>query len=235
MLVDNKFIFLSLPRCASTSFHVSFLEHGLDVKYVTDDNLLNEVKRFGQDDIIHVHENLEDLTRIFGKSYPIVSIKRNPYERYISMWRHVISESSKYQDYKCAGVFSGLNSKDLLCYQGIDISNHKERHLFIIDFLIKIGLKFKEVDQRILTLLNVLITPIFLYHKNNPEIIWFDFEKIGLLEKWISDRIGINFKVSALNSSKDVKCGVEIDQDFRALYDKIYSNFENHKEVKTLI
>ena len=33
MLVENKFLFISLPRCASTSFYISCLRSGFDIKH----------------------------------------------------------------------------------------------------------------------------------------------------------------------------------------------------------
>mgnify|MGYP003344721245 CR=1 FL=1 len=33
MLVENKFIFISLPRCASTAFHISCFKHGFELDF----------------------------------------------------------------------------------------------------------------------------------------------------------------------------------------------------------
>lgn len=235
MLVENKFIFLGLPRCASTSFHISFINHGFDVKYATKNNLLDRVKKFRDDDIVNLHETVEELVEKFGNTYPIVSIKRNPYERYLSMWKHVIGESIRYEDYKCSEVFSNLEVQDILCYSEKDVADHKKRDEFIRYFLNRNGLKFKEADTRVLTLLNVLITPVFIYHKNSKMVKWFDFKDLTSLEKWISDSINRDFKVLSLNSSKSVECKMELNQKFISLYDSIYSNFENHKDYKTII
>jgi len=33
MLVENKFLFVNLPRCASTSFHISCLRSGFKIEH----------------------------------------------------------------------------------------------------------------------------------------------------------------------------------------------------------
>ena len=42
MLVDNKFIYISLPRCASTSFMVSCIKSNIQINYA--DKKLNELE-----------------------------------------------------------------------------------------------------------------------------------------------------------------------------------------------
>jgi len=69
MLVDNKFIYLSLPRCASTSFYISCLRNNIEVKHADetmfdkwnsniDLSLDNETLA---DLLVHSHEKITDL------------------------------------------------------------------------------------------------------------------------------------------------------------------------------
>lgn len=44
MLVENKFLFISLPRCASTSFYISCIKNELDIQHYND--FIDELKNF---------------------------------------------------------------------------------------------------------------------------------------------------------------------------------------------
>jgi hypothetical protein len=235
MLIENKFIFLNIPRCASTSFHISCVNHGLNIQYHTEDEIFKKVKRFEENDHIHVHETIDQLIEKFGHGYPIISIKRPKYERFFSMWKHVIGETTRYGDKKTADVFTKLELNDILYYSSEDVLNSKNRHNLITGFLLKNGLDFNEVDQRVLTMLNVLVIPISYYHKNNPNIIWFDFHNLNDLEKWVRFNIGKDFELENVNSSKIIECSITINDDFIREYNRIYSVFDNQKETKTTI
>ncbi len=235
MLIENKFIFLNIPRCASTSFHISCINSGLDIQYYTEEEIFKKVKRFGENDHIHVHESIDQLIVKFGVNYPIISIKRPKHERFFSMWKHVIGEAIRYGDKKTADVFTKLELKDILYYSSEDVVSSKNRHNLITGFLLKNGLDLNEVDERVLTMLNVLVIPSSHYHKNNPNIIWFDFHNLNDLEKWVSFNIGKDFKLENVNSSKTIECSFTINDAFIGEYDRIYSVFDKQKETKTTI
>ena len=93
MLVDNKFLFLSIPRCASHSFVIGCGIIGIENRYVS--NKATEIyKNFNWTEdidlskIYHPHESLIELEKKFGSDYKIISIKRNRYDRFISLWKY---------------------------------------------------------------------------------------------------------------------------------------------------
>jgi hypothetical protein len=235
MLIEDKFIFLNIPRCASTSFHISCINSGFDVKYYTNDEIFRKVKKFDENDHIHTHESINELEAKFGDKYPIISIRRQKYERFFSMWKHVIGEALRYGDKKSANVFTKLKVNDILYYDSDDVIDSKNRHNFIMKFLLKNGLSVVEVDQRILTMLNVLITPTSHYHNNRSDIIWFNFQDLNNLEKWVQELVGKPFNLQNVNSSKNIDCAIKINEDLIREYDRIYSVFDNHKETKSII
>ena len=98
MLVDNKFIYLSLPRCASTAFHYSCLVNDVNVQTHNGEwELANSDIDFKSVDkkdlmnyIYHGHESLIDLQSKFGRNYPIIAVKRQRHERFYSLYKHIL-------------------------------------------------------------------------------------------------------------------------------------------------
>jgi len=73
MLVDNKFLYISLPRCGSTSFHYSCILNGLSVQTL-DDSLTNSNSKIDFTNINeskimnlinHPHDSLINLNQKF--------------------------------------------------------------------------------------------------------------------------------------------------------------------------
>ena len=101
MLIDKKFIFLSLPRCASTSFMITCLKNDISVEHAvsSNDNQLSKIEGWQNmnndelaDTLSHFHEPLNNLQLKFGNEYQVISIRRNRYERFLSLWKHIIDE-----------------------------------------------------------------------------------------------------------------------------------------------
>mgnify|MGYP000865735466 CR=1 FL=1 len=74
MLVNNKFLFISLPRCASTSFYISCLRNGFDIKHF-DQKFIDSAKDYINlnldneklaDKMSHTHEKINNLIEKFG-------------------------------------------------------------------------------------------------------------------------------------------------------------------------
>jgi hypothetical protein len=235
MLIDKKFIFINLPRCASTSFHISCINSEFNVEYFTNRKTLNKVKKFNETDIVHVHEPVNRLIKKFGDKYPIISVKRDKYERFLSMWKHVISEAEKCGEKNTVNLFTKLKISDILYYKSDDLITAKNRHEFIIGFLNRVGINHEMVDLRVLTMLNVLIKPTSDYHQNNPKIIWFDFNNLDQMEAWVRNITNKEFELLNLNSSRFIETEIIIDEEFKKLYNNIYEVFEVKKELKTLI
>jgi hypothetical protein len=234
MLVENKFIFLNIPRCASTSFHLTCVKNHLDLRFA-DDSVLGLVKKRNDDDIVHIHETINSLEERFGTDIPVISIRRNQYERFLSMWKHIINEAIDIGDKNLVDTFTKMEISDILYYSLNDILTSKMRHHLIKGFLSRKGLVFENTDQKIIALLNNLFIHESYYHNNNDRVIWFNINELDKLEEWVSNMLEIDFNMLHLNSSKSVKVGVEIDGEFIDLYDNIYKTLDNPKKTSSLL
>ena len=81
MLVDDKFIFISLPRCASTSFHISCIRNNIDIKFAkSSENDQHYDLSLSNGDLVnkmtHIHERTYELDLEFGKD-----VNENSYYR----------------------------------------------------------------------------------------------------------------------------------------------------------
>lgn len=263
MLVENKFFYISIPRCASTSFHYSCILNNLDVQFVTktinSSNKQTDLKNVKlenlMDHIKHGHESLNDLQKKFGSHYPIISIKRDRYDRFYSLLKHVIYDTERIGAYDVSDFLKKINLDNLFFFSKDDLINKKNRVDKINEFLLenklikkKVGLidttidvgesieeKRKKTDSYIVNVFEILITPISNYHQHNKDIIWFDFNNLSDLEKWVSDTLGFEFKLKKTNSSKHVNCNLQMDGEFIKRYNNIYDYYDFTKSNKTIL
>ena len=242
MLIENKFLFISLPRCASTSFYISCLRNGLDIKHV-DQNFVNGYSNRIDlsldneslaDRLVHLHEAIYDLKNHFGNNYEVITIKRNRHERFISVWKHLIDMI--YMDYgkKYGDILKELNEEDIFFYKNTDIININDMYKMIDKFIKKIGLN-EIYDEYIRNMFEITFHPTSHWHNNDPNIKWFEFGKFDELEKWVSNKIGKPFKMEKSNGSQHFECNLKMNDKFVTHYNSIYDRYDIVKSNMTII
>lgn len=243
MFVNKKFIFISLPRCASTSFMITCLKNGIPIEHFNskNDNQLDKINNWEKmdnelfaDRITHSHEPLKMLEEKFGNTHQVISIKRDKYERFLSLWKHIIDELYRTGRIETAKIFSKLTINDLFDeISPNDVYNKESRDSLVENFLTK--LKISKENRYTKNILNILFTPIVELTNNDSKIIWFDINNLNELEKWVSKKLNMDFKMEKINSSKHFDCLIEINEDFKKKYDNIFIEFDERKSKKTLI
>lgn len=233
MLVDNKFIIIMIPRCATTSF--------LDTCQILNIKT-NEVREYGFTNLYktgiggtHYHYPLRELQEKFGHTYPTIAVKRDKGDAFVSLWRQTIGTLSNEEDGKVYEVLKKLTTDDILFFNETDYNLLDKQDLGRLssDFCKRIGLELKEnyIGRFIL-----LFKPQEWYHDNNPNVIWFYFKELNKLEEWVTNKLGIDFKLVHLNSSTEWQSDLKDDEYFREKFNKLYgSRFEEFKKTKTLI
>ena len=242
MLVENKFLFISLPRCASTSFYISCLRSGFEIKHFNqplidsyqdkiDLSLINEDLA---DNIIHSHETVVDLTMKFGDECDIISIRRNKHERFISLWKHIIDLTDMLYPKELTNIFKKLTLEDILFFKDLDLISIKSQELLLFEFAKKNKIE-KYFNDYMKNLLLILFRPISYWHNNNQKIKWFEFGKFEELEEWVSNKTGKPFKMEKSNGSQHFDCNLKMDDDFIKRYNNIYDYYDIQKNNRTLI
>lgn len=263
MFIDNKFIYLSLPRCASTAFHYSCLLNDLDVKTFNgsweisnsdiDFKTVDKLKLM--DYIYHGHESIINLQNKFGTNCPVIAVKRDRHERFYSLYKHVLFEFQRLGYHKCYDIFSKLSLDELFFFTKDDLTTKKQRWDKICEYLVKLNLldekidisitsKFNKSEEEyfkintkgyIVNMIDILLTPISTWTNNDPNIIWFNIKELNELETWVSDILQKPFKMHSVNSSKHMECKIIFDDDFIKKYESIYDYYDTPKISKTLI
>ena len=257
MLIDNKFIYLSMPRRGSTSFHYSCLLHGLEVKTPNNWQFINSKVDFTNIDenvimdyIFHGHDTLIDLGKTFGLDYPIISVRRDRHETFYSLYKHLLFEFKRMGAYKLYEYFKNITLDELFFYKTEELLTKKNRWEIVSNHLIdkkllsnpiKIpsGIKGELININLqeyaMNVIDLLITPSSYWHNNDPNIIWFDMKNLKLMEEWVSDTIQKPFVLKNVNSSKHMECKLELNSDFIEKYNSIYDFYDLPKSIKTLI
>jgi hypothetical protein len=242
MLVDGKFFFISLPRCASTSFMISCLKQGIKIEHfnsswdIENQHQIDLVKMTNEevaDTLTHGHESILNLERKFGKGYDIISIKRDRYDQFISLWKHILDEIHRIKDKDNYSILKELTEDDILFYTSNDITNPEDVNRIFYDFMRRLNIKTWHPYTEIA--IKILYPPLSQYHENYDNVIWFDIKNLKELEKWVSSKLGKPFKLEKINSSQHFECGLKNTENFRKKYDSIYKKFTDYKKIKTLL
>lgn len=243
MLVDNKFIYLSLPRCASTSFYITCLKNNLSITHY-DENLvgnrntnldLSVDNETIADRIVHSHEKITDLKTKFGNGYEIISVRRDRYERFISLWKHIIDLISCKFPNNVTDILKSITIEQLLFYTKDDLVSDVTKEEVLDRFFVNNGLVEYRNEWYMKTMIYILINPTSHWHNNDPNVIWFDFNKMNELEEWVSIKLQKPFKLEKSNSSQHFDCSITLNDNFKKMYDSIYDYYDNPKNIKTLI
>jgi hypothetical protein len=264
MLIDNKFIYLSLPRCASTAFHYSCLVNDINVQTNNSDweesNAIIDFKSVDKknlmDFIYHGHESINNLQNKFGIDYPVIAVKRERHERFYSLYKHTLSDLKRTGYHRIYEKFSKLSLDELFFFTKEDLLTKKQRWDVICDYLIDLKLLDDRIDISItskslkseeehlklttkggyvINMIDILLTPISFWTNNNPNIKWFDFNEMDKMENWVSNILEKPFQLHSVNSSKHMECDVKLDDKFIEKYDSIYDYYDLPKKIKTLI
>ncbi len=242
MLVDNKFISLSLPRCASTSFYITCLRNNINIEHydemfykkwssIIDMNMSNEELA---DTIVHGHEKITDLYKKFGYEYDIIGVRRNRHDRFISLWKHVVDLSNSANSPLLNLRLENLKLDDILFYTKDDLISEQTRVDVIKEFVNRNGIR-PYMNDTVRKMLYILFTPISEYHNHDPNIIWFEFDKLYELENWVSEKLGREFKLEKSNSSNHFKTNLILNDTFIKRYNNIYDYYDIPKKEKSLI
>jgi hypothetical protein len=244
MLIDNKFFYISLPRCASTAFQLSCIKNDIKIQHARDfiDKIISLTDKSMdilnlKEYIPHYHESCSELFNKFGNNYEIISVKRDRHMRFISCWEHVIHELEIKKEYDIANILKNLDENDVLHYTSNDILDDDSMNQMVTSFIKKYSIELKSdfAKKYLPIMLDIQFNATSEWHEHNPNIIWFDFDKLYELEEWVSNKLEKPFKLERLNSSKHIECNLKLTDNFIKKYNKIYDSYDFRKEKKTLI
>jgi len=255
MLVDNKFLYISLPRCGSTSFYYSCILSGLSVETLNNlwasNNSKIDFTNINESEIMslisHGHDSLIDLKQKFGSHLPIIAVNRDRHETFYSLYKHIIFDLDRWGMFEISNWFTNITLDELFFYEPKDLTSRGKRWNVINNYLIKhkfikkpiyttiISSNSVDTETYLINILDLLITPKSIWHNNDKNIIWFNMNELEKMEKWVSDITSIDFKIKHVNSSSHIETKLILNDEFISRYNNIYDYYDLPKETKTLI
>ena len=243
MLVDNKFIYINLPRCASTSFVISSYRRNISLKYwksivesVNERVDMTLPDEEYADKLLHPHEPIHQLEEKFGNNYEIIAVRRDRHDRFISLWKHILDEVHRTNDIHSFDILRNLNENQIFTFTPNEISikdSEATKKLVNEKFIDKLGLS--KDNPYLSTILTIALTPYSHYHNFDSRIIWFDFNELDKLENWVSNKLQLDFKLNKINSSQHFDCNLKLNDSFIKKYNSIFDRFDLQKNKKTLL
>lgn len=241
MLVDKKFYYISLPRCGSTSFHFSCLRQYIPIQTLSEDVDLKyesiNINDFKNEEIStkykHRHEPLIDLQEKFGQQYPIIAVRRDRHETYISLWKQIVQYIKVNYKQDVYEKFFKFTIDEVLFFNQSEFSVDYPKLEELANEFLKIN--NIEYEWYLSNMMMVLYAPKSIWHGNHKDIIWFDFDKLNEMEEWVSSKLGKPFKLENFNTSQHIESNIKLDDHFRSKYNSIYDIYDIRKNNNTLV
>lgn len=234
MLVDNKFLFLKIPRTATVAFERSCFLAGLSISYPSDDVLAQRQANKGLEPRRHSHERISKLREHFGNNYPVIAIDRDPLDRFLSAWKYVIKYTSEYNP-SASNLLAQVDTTSFIdTWQSeIGYSSNLQDIDKCSNFFSKLvegGLPYAKNTYMIFT--SVMAGPS-RWHENDPGITYFKMKDIPTLEQYVRDVTGKSFEFITTNHTKTTKTNLIVDDKLKEFYFKFIE--PSYKSTNTLI
>jgi hypothetical protein len=233
MLVDNKFIFISIPRCATLSFEYSCINNGLELNF-NPHMLATKQFRDNKTPSYHSHVRYSEYKKIYGDKYPIITINRNPVDRFISGWKYVLLEVQR-TDKNLYDRLVNLSNEEFMFHFLNYFKNLQFSETNIQQFFKQFNPDFKSTRNLLVKFKTILVDNSH-WTENADEIINFSFEEeIPKLEQWVSEKCDIDFKLLNVNDTKKVDLTLIKNQRFIDFYNQELFPTTTKKIEKSII
>lgn len=216
LCINDDLIWISIPKCASTTIENAFLKSNLKIQHYHFDNINKDEK------YPHIHTPLDDLYIKFGVKKTI-SIKRNFFDRWLSGMEYFFTKCDEH------------NIKTKIKWD--DIDNDYIYTQFTNDYIQLINLGFdaklqnkinsKFVIDEDLSKMNFCVGFMLVsqnYWKNNKKTTYeFDINNLSDFKNFIDLRYNTSLEIGHFNKKKGLKNKIIKDDNFK---NWVYQNFE---------
>jgi hypothetical protein len=219
MLVDNKFLFLKIPRTATVAFERSCFLAELSIKYPSGNVLAQRQADKGIEPRRHAHETFSKLREYFGDEYPVIAIERDPLDRFLSAWKYVIKSVSEHST-EVSKTLSNVDNKTFINAWQSEIGHSanlrdipKCENFF--KRLIHGGIPY---NKNVYMLFTSVMTGPSRWHENNPDILYFNIRDTKTLENYVREITGKPFELIVTNHTKTTDSNLVLDNTLKEFY-----------------
>lgn len=223
ILINNNLIWVSVPRCASTSIENALLNSNLNIihyKYDRDKNYLR-----------HYHITKSLLQTKFGNKETIC-INRNYFDRWLSSLREVWSTYEQFniklkvnwEDLNNENIYEiftddYINAINLFNFNQFDINSHKQKTMVKLE-----SISYLENNKNFFP---ESLLRSQLYFKDNSKCTYeFDITELNKFSDLIYDKFGEKLNINKLNETKKIPNKIIIDDKLKQwVWDKFEKPF----------
>jgi hypothetical protein len=245
MLVEESFIFLAIPRCASVSVETSFIQQGFKLKYHP--NILSERRSdLGLVPVYHGHQSISYLKKNIAlptnfndpsKITETVSIYREPVERFLSAWKYVL-QSIKMVDDSSYGILKNMGNEEFVQrFSPIITSPFDLVKSSTFDKLLGPILGYEPITNSKFNnsrqVFSSVLTSPARWHENDVTIRFFHINNLVEFENYVQQKTGKEFKILKINDTADIETNMVVDDILKEFY---FKKIEPTQKIdKTLI
>jgi len=220
MVINDKIAFIPIPKNASWSVEDTCISYKLNLKYP---NVLweNSIRMGVKMPTKHIHSTVHQLLDKFGNKIEYVAIIRNSTDRFISAWKYFISSIERVLNNEIlSNEIKKLDNDFLIefikenylqlssCYHSTSISED-----LLIVLVKKMGiyntLNINDTFKRdFSTHILSFISQYQWILNDRVTVRKFDFDKLNEFEQYISNQLGIDFKLIHQNKTILDYCAV---------------------------
>jgi hypothetical protein len=221
MLVGNKFLYLKIPRTGTTSFERSCFLSNIEVKYPTSEILSQKRATLGQPSIRHSHEPLWKIREVFGYDYPVVAVKRENLDRFISAWKFSIKELEGV-DQEAASILSEVGNSTFIetWIETIGYSSQLNEPENLERFITQLVGRPVKYTLNFYSILSSTMSGPSRWHENDPNILYFDFSNLAGLEKYVKETVDPSFELIISNHTRNQRSKLTPSEDLKEFYNK---------------
>lgn len=231
MVINNKVVFIPIPKNASWSVEDTCINYGLDLKYP---NTLwqNSIKFNTNNTKRHIHSTIDSLIDTFGTNFEYVCIVRDSTDRFISAWKFFIESmvfsvnSTLGEKLKNVGNNFIINFIKENYTEFCKVYNSLEsRRLLLIKLVDELGIsKEYPIDEGFIKRYNLHMSTFVSQYQwitnDKVNVRQFEFKKLTEFEEYISEQLNVEFKLTHRNKTELNYCAVTRTPELVEFVDK---------------
>jgi hypothetical protein len=219
MVINDKLVFIPIPKNASWSVEDTCIDYQVDLKYP---NILweNSVKLGLKNKNIHIHTSISYLLDSFGSDYEYVCILRDSTDRFISGWKYFIEaitiicnidDAKKIKEYDNEFVMTFIKEN----YEEFSKSftSPSIRKKLFIKLIDKLNIfEIESISDEFIKKYEMHIFSLMSQHlwidNDKVNVKKFSFNNLTEFEDYLSKKLNLDFKLIHKNKTKLDYCAV---------------------------